>query len=139
MRVLCALSGGVDSALAAARLASDGAEVVGVHYRTGAVAADPGAVGSSPSCCRVVDAREGGGVRLLRGDGARKDQSYVLASLAQEQLAIARFPLGHSRKEEVRAEARARGLPVADKPDSQELCFVPAGDVRGALRALAPA
>ena len=64
---------------------------------------------------------------LRRGLDPGKDQSYFLFTLTQAQLARARFPVGHLRKEEVRAYARAHGLAVADKPDSQELCFVADG------------
>ncbi|MGH9162250.1 MAG: tRNA 2-thiouridine(34) synthase MnmA, partial [Vicinamibacteraceae bacterium] len=64
---------------------------------------------------------------LRRGRDTARDQSYFLFSLTQAQLARARFPVGHLTKPEVRAIARARGLPVADKPDSQEICFVPPG------------
>ena len=216
MRIVVALSGGVDSAVAAARLVRDGADVVAVHYRTGATGADAEAPGAKRSCCGVDDARDAravaahlglpfyvvdvsaefsarvidafiaahaagttpnpciacnqdvkfgkildlargyeaeavatghyartapradGGTRLLRGVDDRKDQSYVLYGLSQAQLASARFPLGASTKEQVRAEARALGLPVADKPDSQELCFVPGGDHRAVLEERAP-
>ena len=64
-----------------------------------------------------------------------KDQSYVLAVLHPEQLAHAMFPLGDTTKDEVRAEAAARGLAVADKPDSHDICFIADGDTRGFLRA----
>lgn len=216
MRVLCALSGGVDSAVAAHRLQREGADVVAVHYRTGATADDQASPTASRSCCGVDDARDaravaqrldipfyvvdvseafgravldafvsahaagrtpnpciecnrsvkfgrlremaaqlgadavatghyartapraGGGTRLLRALDPRKDQSYVLYGLDQAQLAIARFPLGDSRKEDVRAEARELGLRVADKPDSQELCFAPGGDHRAVLAERAP-
>lgn len=66
--------------------------------------------------------------RLLRGADARKDQSYFLFGLTQEQLAKAVFPVGGLRKDEVRHLAKEHGLPVADKPESQEICFVPDGD-----------
>ena len=66
--------------------------------------------------------------RLQRGLDPAKDQSYFLFTLTQAQLARALFPIGHLRKAEVRAYARARGLAVADKPDSQELCFVADGN-----------
>ena len=66
--------------------------------------------------------------RLHRGLDADKDQSYFLFALTQEQLARAAFPVGDWTKAEVRARARERRLPVADKPDSQEICFVPDGD-----------
>jgi tRNA-uridine 2-sulfurtransferase len=66
--------------------------------------------------------------RLLRSADADKDQSYFLFSLTQEQLARAVFPVGTLTKPEVRDQARRLGLAVADKPDSQEICFVPDGD-----------
>lgn len=211
LRILAALSGGVDSAVAAALLREAGHEVVAAHLRTG-VEAEGAAAGQQRSCCGaddardarevaraldlpfyVVDAREafardvlgpaaaayaqgltpnpcvacnrgvkfgrllelarglgaeavatghyarrevtpGGRVRLLRARDRRKDQGYVLHALSQAQLAAARFPLGELAKDEVRAEAGRRGLPVAGKPDSQELCFVPDGDMRRWLR-----
>ncbi len=69
--------------------------------------------------------------RLLRGRDARKDQSYFLWELTQEQLAHAMFPLGEMEKREVRDAARAQGLNVAEKKESQEICFVPDGDYAG--------
>jgi tRNA-specific 2-thiouridylase len=71
--------------------------------------------------------------RLHRSPDRAKDQSYVLAVLRPEQLRRAMFPLGDSTKAEVRAEAAARGLAVADKPDSHDVCFIPDGDTRGFL------
>ena len=72
--------------------------------------------------------------RLRRSvDDASKDQSYVLAVLTRAQLSRAIFPLGDSTKEQVRAEAAARGLAVATKPDSHDICFIPDGDTRGFL------
>jgi tRNA-uridine 2-sulfurtransferase len=65
---------------------------------------------------------------LRRGVDATKDQSYFLFSLTQEQLARAVFPVGDRPKEAVREYARRRNLPVADKPDSQEICFIPDHD-----------
>jgi len=65
---------------------------------------------------------------LRRGRDAGKDQSYFLFSLTQEQLARASFPVGDLTKDAVRDLARDLGLGVADKPDSQEICFVPDGD-----------
>ena len=59
-----------------------------------------------------------------------KDQSYFLFGLTQPQLAHTLFPLGEFTKQEVRAMARSRNLPVAEKPDSQEICFVPTGNYR---------
>ncbi|MGD0265695.1 MAG: tRNA 2-thiouridine(34) synthase MnmA [Candidatus Methylomirabilota bacterium] len=74
-----------------------------------------------------------GRYRLRRAVDPRKDQSYFLYDLTQEQLATARFPVGHLTKEETRRLAGKLGLAVAEKPDSQEICFVP-GDYRTYLR-----
>jgi tRNA-specific 2-thiouridylase len=74
-----------------------------------------------------IDADTGRHV-LRRGLDAAKDQSYFLFSLTQEQLSRASFPVGNLTKDAVRDAARRLGLPVADKPDSQEICFVPDGD-----------
>ena len=65
---------------------------------------------------------------LLRAVNRAKDQSYFLFELTQEQLSYAMFPLGEMTKEEVRAIAAAAGLPTAQKPESQEICFIPDGD-----------
>jgi tRNA-uridine 2-sulfurtransferase len=75
---------------------------------------------------------------LRRAVDASKDQSYFLFSLTQEQLAQARFPVGGRAKDEVRAYARQRGLPVADKPDSQEICFIPDNDYKSFVSREAP-
>ena len=75
-----------------------------------------------------------GRTRLLRARDAEKDQTYFLYGLRQDQLDHARFPLGELTKAEVRAAARSLGLATADKPESQEICFVPGGDYREALR-----
>ncbi len=69
-----------------------------------------------------------GRYRLLRGVDPAKDQSYFLFTLDQEQLSHAMFPVGGLDKAAVRAHARELGLPVAEKPDSHEICFVPDGD-----------
>jgi len=206
LRVLAAMSGGVDSAVAAARAADAGHHVTGVHlalsqnprsYRTGARgcctledardarrAADviglpfyvwdmaerfhqdvvtdfvaEYAQGRTPNPClrcnekikfaAVLDravalgfdavctghhARLADG-RLHRSPDPAKDQSYVLAVLTREQLSRALFPLGDSTKAQVRAEAAARGLAVAAKPDSHDVCFIPDGDTRAFLAA----
>ncbi|TMM38705.1 MAG: tRNA 2-thiouridine(34) synthase MnmA [Actinobacteria bacterium] len=206
MRVLAAMSGGVDSAVAAARAADAGYDVTGVHlalsrnpqtYRSGARgcctledardarrAADvigipfyvwdlaerfhedvvddfvaEYAAGRTPNPClrcnekikfaAVLDralalgfdavvtghhARRDAHGRLRRSADPGKDQSYVLAVLTADQLAHSIFPLGDSTKAQVRAEAAARGLAVADKPDSHDICFIADGDTRGWLR-----
>jgi tRNA-specific 2-thiouridylase len=199
------MSGGVDSAVAAARARDAGHDVTGVHlalarnpqtFRTGARgcctledsrdarrAADvigipfyvwdmaeefhdnvvddfvsEYAAGRTPNPClrcnekikfaAVLDravalgfdavvtghhARLGADGLLRRSVDLPKDQSYVLAVLTRAQLDRAIFPLGDSTKEQVRAEAAERGLAVADKPDSHDICFISDGDTRGFL------
>jgi tRNA-specific 2-thiouridylase len=203
--VLAAMSGGVDSAVAAARAVDAGHDVTGVHlalsmnpqsHRTGARgcctledsrdarrAADvldipfyvwdmaerfhadvvddfvaEYAAGRTPNPClrcnekikftAVLDralalgfdavvtghhARLGDDALLRRSVDLGKDQSYVLAVLTREQLGHSVFPLGDSTKTQVRAEAAERGLAVADKPDSHDICFIADGDTRGFL------
>ncbi len=204
MRVLAAMSGGVDSAVAAARAVDAGHEVTGVHlalsaapqsHRTGARgcctledardarrAADvigipfyvwdlaerfraeviedfvaEYAAGRTPNPCVRCNERikftavldkavalgfdlvvTGHHARLVDGELWRsvdpdKDQSYVLGVLTPEQLARAEFPLGDSTKTQVRAEAARRGLAVATKPDSSDVCFIADGDTAGFL------
>jgi tRNA-uridine 2-sulfurtransferase len=205
LRVLAAMSGGVDSATAAARMVDAGHDVTGVHlalsqnpqsYRTGARgcctledardarrAADvigipfyvwdmaerfkqdvvddfvaEYAAGRTPNPClrcnekikfaAVLDralalgfdavctghyARIGADGTLRRAVDDGKDQSYVLAVLTKDQIAHALFPLGDTPKAKVREEARERGLLVADKPDSHDVCFIADGDTRGFL------
>jgi tRNA-uridine 2-sulfurtransferase len=204
MRVLAAMSGGVDSAVAAARAVDAGHEVTGVHL---ALSQAPATLrNGSRGCCTAEDARDArraadvleipfyvwdlaerfaqdvvedfvaeyaagrtpnpclrcnekikfsavldralalgfdavvtghharlaGGV-LRRSVDSAKDQSYVLGVLSADQLAHAIFPLGDSTKDQVRAEAAARGLAVATKPDSHDICFIADGDTRGFL------
>ena len=208
MKVLAAMSGGVDSAVAAARAVDAGHDVTGVHlalsknpqtYRSGARgccskedahdarrAADvlgipfyvwdlsdrfaenvvqdflaEYAAGRTPNPClrcnekvkfsAVLDRgvalgfdavctghygrliRNGNDVELHRAADFAKDQSYVLGVLNQDQLRRSYFPLGSSSKADVRAEARDRGLAVADKPDSHDICFIANGDTAGFL------
>ncbi|MGH3168863.1 MAG: tRNA 2-thiouridine(34) synthase MnmA [Trebonia sp.] len=205
LRVLAAMSGGVDSATAAARMVDAGHDVTGVHlalsqnpqsYRSGARgcctledardarrAADvigipfyvwdmaerfkqdvvddfvaEYAAGRTPNPClrcnekikfaavldRAValgfDAVCTGHYARIRSQGTLsravdegKDQSYVLAVLTRDQISHAMFPLGDTPKPEVREEARERGLLVADKPDSHDVCFIADGDTRGFL------
>lgn len=210
MRVLAAMSGGVDSAVAAARAVDAGHDVVGVHL---ALSRMPGTLRTgSRGCCTIedsLDARraaerlgipfyvwdfserfaddvvgdfiaeyaagrtpnpcmrcnerikfaavlekalalgfdavatghyahivtdEAGNRELHRASDEAKDQSYVLGVLTTEQLAHAMFPLGTTpSKAVVRAEAAERGLTVAQKPDSHDICFIPDGDTRGWL------
>ena len=203
MRVLAAMSGGVDSAVAAARAVDAGNDVTGVHL---ALATVPAAARSGArGCCTLEDARDarraadvigipfyvwdladrfrqdvvddfvaeyaagrtpnpclrcnerikfsavldkaralgfdavctGHYARLVDGASGRelhraadrdKDQSYVLGGLTADQLAGAMFPLGPTRKDDVRRDAADRGLSVAGKPDSHDVCFIPDGD-----------
>ncbi len=209
MKLIAAMSGGVDSAVAAARAKDAGHDVIGVHlalsknpkkYRSGARgcctiedshdarrAADVIGIpfyiwdmseefhenvvenflseysaGRTPNPClrcnekikfaAVLDRavamgfdgvvtghyaqiKESNGQRLLfRAKDDWKDQSYVLAVLSAEQIQGAHFPLGDTVKDDVRKEASARGLSVALKPDSHDICFVPSGDNAGWLR-----
>jgi tRNA-uridine 2-sulfurtransferase len=77
---------------------------------------------------RVRYNEESGRYELLRAADESKDQSYFLFGLTQEQLSRSRFPLGERSKSEVREIARRANLPVAEKPESQEICFVPTGN-----------
>jgi tRNA-specific 2-thiouridylase len=76
--------------------------------------------------------------RLLRGRDRDKDQSYYLFDLSQRQLARVEFPLGELDKSAVRERARALGLRTANKPESQEICFVPDGDYARVVEATRP-
>ena len=84
---------------------------------------------------RVERDERTGRYRLLAAVDRAKDQSYFLFGLTQEQLAASLFPLGRMTKAEVRRIARERRLPVAEKPESQEICFVPTGDYRKFIEA----
>ena len=205
MKVLVAMSGGVDSSVAAARLVDAGHDVVGVTMKLWGGESDTGCCsvsdvddarrvaqqlgiahhtwtfsedfdrhvvapyvdahrrGVTPNPCiecnrhlkfdrllrraesvgvdavatghhaRIVR-RPDGGLRLARGADAAKDQSYVLYVLGQAELARTLLPVGDMTKHEVRAEADRRGLRTADKPDSQDVCFITsAGGRRGFL------
>lgn len=202
-RVAVAMSGGVDSSVAAALLVQAGYEVIGLMLRLWSQdeahgenrCCDPGAVHLARRVAaqldipfHVLDAREpflravvgffvdgfregvtpnpclacnrhvrwgflrdhaqalgavklatghyacaelrGGRLRLLQGLDREKDQSYVLSVLDESDLAVSLFPIGRLTKGQVREMARTLGLPVADRPDSQDLCFLPDSDYR---------
>jgi tRNA-specific 2-thiouridylase len=101
--------------------------------RARALGADYLSTGHYARVRRVVDRYQ-----LLRGRDCHKDQSYFLHALSQEQLAYVLFPLGDLTKEEVRGIARRFGLPVAEQPESQDICFLADGDYRRFLARQAP-
>ena len=78
------------------------------------------------------------GWEMHRPKDLARDQSYFLFSTTQEQLDFLRFPLAQMGKDEIRDHAAALGLMVADKPDSQDICFVPNGDYAGVIKRLRP-
>ena len=83
---------------------------------------------------RIETLPHGEGWRLLKAVDPSKDQSYVLFGMSQGQLAHTLLPVGGYSKQQIRALAAEAGLPVADKKDSQEICFIPQGDYREFLR-----
>jgi tRNA-specific 2-thiouridylase len=85
----------------------------------------------------TMDSRSGRAL-LQKGVDRAKDQSYFLHALTQEQLNYALFPIGHLTKEEVRAIAREKGLPISSRPESQDICFIPDNDYARFLRDLIP-
>ncbi|HEX7486927.1 MAG TPA: tRNA 2-thiouridine(34) synthase MnmA [Vicinamibacterales bacterium] len=103
--------------------------------RASALGADAVATGHY---ARVVHDNTAGAWHLLRGVDPSKDQSYFLFSLTQAQLAHAVFPLGELHKTAVRELARVHGLRVSEKPDSQEICFVPNNDYATVVAQRAP-
>ena len=82
--------------------------------------------------------RDGDRWALRRGEDTDKDQSYVLFGMRQEQLAATLMPVGHFPKSQIRDLAADAGFPNADKPDSQDICFIPTGDYREFLRQRTP-
>jgi tRNA-specific 2-thiouridylase len=78
--------------------------------------------------------RNGRGYEIWRAVDKSKDQSYVLYALGQRELSRSLFPVGEHTKDEVRAIARSRRLPNADKADSADICFIPSGDYRAFVR-----
>jgi len=207
-RVVVAMSGGVDSSLAAARVAASGAETIGITMKLSTSGsrccsledaddarrvaerlgirfyvanyadaflhevidefADAYLAGRTPIPCiacnqrfkfdhllerakafgaervatghyaRVEHDPATGQARLFRGRHRAKDQSYFLFSLRQSQLRAAHFPVGEMSKDEVRQAARALGLETAEKPESQEICFVPDGDYAKVVESMRP-
>jgi tRNA-uridine 2-sulfurtransferase len=87
---------------------------------------------------RITHDRSSNRFLLWRGRDGRKDQSDFLWSLTQQQLAAARFPVGDLTKDAVRDRARSLGLVTAEKPESQEICFIPDDDYRAFLRRRMP-
>jgi tRNA-uridine 2-sulfurtransferase len=92
-----------------------------------------GAVGLATGHYARLDRRPGTAPRLLRAVDRDKDQSYFLFAVRPRWLGDVHFPVGEMRKDQVRHLARRMGLPGCDKPDSQEICFVPDGDHRAFL------
>ncbi len=88
---------------------------------------------------RVARDRTRGRYRLLKGVDPRKDQSYYLFNLDQQQLGSLLLPLGDRTKDSIRALARKWGLPVSEKPESQDLCFASSGGYREMIDRIAPA
>ncbi len=86
----------------------------------------------------IVSRADGDERALFRARDADRDQSYFLFSTTREQLKLLRFPLGDMTKPEVREHARRFGLAIADKPDSQDICFVPSGHYADIVEKLAP-
>jgi tRNA-specific 2-thiouridylase len=98
-----------------------------------------GAAGVASGHYARVDTEPGSGLRRLRrAADPDKDQTYFLFELGQEQLAALRFPLGDLTKGEVRDHARRLGLVTAEKPESQEICFVPDGDAAAMVEQIRP-
>ncbi len=97
-----------------------------------------GASGVATGHYARIEPDAAGPPRLLRGVDAGKDQSYFLFDLGPAELPFAHFPLGALSKDEVRERARALGLSTAEKPESQEICFVPDGDYAAVVEALRP-
>ena len=98
-------------------------------YYTKVLKADLVATGHYASIVK----KENGRYTVKKAVHTAKDQTYMLYRLTQEQLSQTLMPLGKYTKEEVRAIAVSAGIPVADKPDSQEICFIPDGDYAGSI------
>jgi tRNA-uridine 2-sulfurtransferase len=113
-----------------ARLVAGGLGAAGVADLAGVAGLPEVAEGAEVAGEPSSRERQAPGPRLARSVDPAKDQSYVLAVLTGEQLARAMFPLGESTKDQVRKEAAERGLAVAAKPDSHDVCFIADGDTR---------
>ena len=87
---------------------------------------------------RIMITGGNGTCRLARGVDTSKDQTYFLFTLGQEELSHLLFPLGEMTKDQVRSKAASLGFPVHEKPESQEICFVPPGGLRDFIRENAP-
>ncbi len=111
-----------------------------LHEYAGQIGADFVASGHYARVERPCESATGspGEWMLRRGVDHDKDQSYVLFGVAREQLASMLLPIGGMRKAQVRGLAKVWGLPVFDKPDSQEICFVPDNDYAGLVERLRP-
>jgi len=106
-----------------------------LRERAGEMGADFIATGHH---ARIERDENSGSYLLKKGADKQKDQSYFLCRLTQEQLSRAMFPVGHLTKEKVRQIAGELGLPAADKPESQEICFIPDNDYARFLENQAP-
>jgi tRNA-specific 2-thiouridylase len=110
-------------------------KLVGLLRQARALGADSIATGHY---ARIEQRGEDGRWLLLKGADARKDQSYVLYTMTQEQLARTHFPLGEYTKAQVREIAEEMRLPAGGRPESQELCFIPDDDYAGFVAAAVP-
>ena len=86
----------------------------------------------------VQRVEEDGQVKMLQGIDPNKDQSYFLFATTKDQLDFLRFPLGNKTKEETRKLAKELGIKIANKPDSQDICFVPEGDYKSVINKIRP-
>ena len=86
----------------------------------------------------VTRVQKNGHANMYRAKDFNRDQSYFLFSTTQEQLDYLRFPLGEIDKSETRSIAKKLSLNVADKPDSQDICFVPNGDYSSVIKKFRP-
>ena len=86
----------------------------------------------------LIELKKNGNAEMYRAIDLTRDQSYFLFSTTQEQLNFLRFPLGNMRKKETRKIASELKLNVADKPDSQDICFVPNGNYASVIKKYRP-